>query len=639
MLKKIKIAIVLLTLAIALFRIIPLPFGNTSTSHFWHECDAPVVLTNITDPLLDNDPTKDEVLIVFESSVSKSKIKRLSSELGLSLAPTSHKRRIFKAAVPEGAVPRIHAHIHAHGYGKYIRHVEENVIFRHQGKTPNDPLYPFQWNLEQVNAQNAWSYATGKGVVVAVLDTGIMLEDFPELNLRQVKDLEGTSWVEGYDFVEDSIISIDLHGHGTHVAGTIAQTANNDYGVVGLAPQATLMSVRVLDEDGSGSSDQVADGIIFAARNGANIINMSLGSSHRSHIIEEAVNYAHKKGVTIVAAAGNSGRREPSYPASYAHVISVAATQYNKDTTFYSQFGPTVDIAAPGGNTRVDQNGDGRPDGILQETISSEDPSKHDFHLYMGTSMASPHVAAAAALIYQRGVTNPKRIEYFLKKGADTSPLRHEVDHIRFDEDDDGEKDGPPSYEEREFTERYGAGILQADRSVKLAILETGKWRFLITLCLSLLFLFIIREGNLLDAQAFPALLMIGTSLFVASGFFLLPFILPFMDYGSLSFFLLLLATPVPQWDWVLFNTTLTPFMASALIPAGLVFLLHGHPTLKYLASGISLGFAGFLFTEAVFHNTFLLWIPNIPLLHLTYYLLMGTTCVLIPFQSLRKGV
>src|SRR6185503_7133401 len=139
-----------------------------------------------------------------------------------------------------------------------------------------------------------------------------------------------------------------------------------------------------------------------------------LGGPFPVGAIGNAVRYAHGKGVTVVAAAGNDGRCKVSYPARYPGVIAVAATQFDESTTFYSNWGPQVDVAAPGGNVRVDQNGDGKPDGVLQNTVVPGNTSRTDYLWFMGTSMASPHVAGVAALIVGAGVTKPDAVEQIL---------------------------------------------------------------------------------------------------------------------------------------------------------------------------------------------------------------------------------
>ena len=266
----------------------------------------------------------------------------------------------------------------------------------------------------------------------------------------------------GYDFVDDDEEPLDEHGHGTHVAGTVAQTTNNGYGVAGIAPNARIMPIRVLDRSGRGNTADIAESVRWAADNGADIINMSLGGPLPSRIMQDAVAYAHRKGVTVIAAAGNSGWSMPSYPAAYPHVIAVGATQFDRTTTFYSNYGKYLDIAAPGGNVRVDQNDDGRPDGVLQETLQRGEPGAHEFAMYMGTSMAAPHVAGVAALIHASGVTHPSRIEDALLDSASTDV---------------------PSFER----DRYGAGIVDAAAATKAGAPRRAATRALPALLLGLL--------------------------------------------------------------------------------------------------------------------------------------------------------
>src|SRR4029079_11969389 len=129
-----------------------------------------------------------------------------------------------------------------------------------------------------------------------------------------------------------------------------------------------------------------------------------------SQVLAKAVRYAHDHGVVVVCAAGNDGRSKVSYPAANPGALAVDATQFDETTTFYSNWGKEIAVAAPGGNTRVDQNGDGQPDGVLQNTIAVGDPSKSDYFAFMGTSMASPHAAGVAALVVGEGVTDPDAV-------------------------------------------------------------------------------------------------------------------------------------------------------------------------------------------------------------------------------------
>ncbi|PIT92108.1 MAG: hypothetical protein COU08_04630 [Candidatus Harrisonbacteria bacterium CG10_big_fil_rev_8_21_14_0_10_42_17] len=289
-----------------------------------------------------------------------------------------------------------------------------------QSSLPNDPSYSYQWNLMNASggifAESAWDIANGSGVIVAVLDTGIAYENYS--SFRLAPDLAETSFIDGYDYANDDSHPNDDEGHGTHVAGTIAQTTNNGTGVAGVAYGATLMPVKVLNRRGSGYYSDIANGIIFATDNGAKVINMSLGGSFDSSTLRDAVEYAYTRGVTIVAAAGNSGSNRIQYPAGYNdYVIAVGATRYDEHLAGYSTYGSFVDLVAPGGDSNIDQNGDGYGDGILQQTFGR---SVDDFgyFFFQGTSMASPHVAGVAALLIQMGLTNPDDIRFAMESTA-----------------------------------------------------------------------------------------------------------------------------------------------------------------------------------------------------------------------------
>jgi serine protease len=287
--------------------------------------------------------------------------------------------------------------------------------------TPNDQYYRLQWHLNNpqktgINSERAWDTATGQGVVVAVVDTGIAYENFGIY--RQAPDLAGTLFVPGYDFVNEDTHANDDNGHGTHVAGTIAQATNNSIGAAGVAFQASLMPVKVLAKNGSGSYADVADGIRFAADKGAHIINLSLGGPVASSIIESAVRYTYEKGVSIIAASGNDSASTVSYPAAYdCCVLAVGATRFDEQVAPYSNRGNSLDLTAPGGDLKVDQNGDGYKDGVLQQTFS-RDPRKFGYYFFQGTSMATPHVAGVAALLRSLGVTGPDQIRSILTATA-----------------------------------------------------------------------------------------------------------------------------------------------------------------------------------------------------------------------------
>lgn len=296
-----------------------------------------------------------------------------------------------------------------------IEYAEPNYIARALFY-PNDPYFSYQWHMQQIHMPQAWDIATGTGAVVAVIDTGVAYENYGQY--QRAPDLAGTNFVQGYDFVNNDAHPNDDEGHGTHVTGTIAQTTNNNLGVTGVAFNCSIMPIKVLDQNGSGSYADVADGIYYAADHGADVINMSLGGPYNSNTLHNAVIYAYNQGVTIVAAAGNSGSSPVDYPARYPEVIAVSAVRYDKQLAPYSSYGQEVELCAPGGDLNVDQNHDGYGDGVLQQTFSGS-PTNFGYYFYQGTSMATPHVSGVAALLVSLGVRGPDNIRQILRDTAE----------------------------------------------------------------------------------------------------------------------------------------------------------------------------------------------------------------------------
>lgn len=275
------------------------------------------------------------------------------------------------------------------------------------------------WGYDTVQAAAAATEhaATGSGVIVAVVDTGVdyLHEDLDANNWINTGEIpnnsvddDGNGYVDdyyGYDFIGSYYTSTDPdndpqdeYGHGTHVSGIIA-AEDNTVGIVGVAPSAQIMPVKVLDASGYGWDSVIAEGIRYAVDNGADIINLSLGSSYANNTLKDAIDYAAANNVLVVAAAGNSNSYStPSYPAAYTNVISVAASNEKGYKTYWSNWGK-VDLTAPG-------------DDILSSTPGNT------YDRYSGTSMASPFVAGTAALVMQVQGTNARATRHILETEA-----------------------------------------------------------------------------------------------------------------------------------------------------------------------------------------------------------------------------
>lgn len=326
--------------------------------------------------------------------------------------------------------------------------VAKPVEYKQFSATPNDPRYSEQWNFRMVGAEAAWKRSRGTGVVVAVIDTGV--SGTTSGKGQACRDFGSTAFTAGYDFVNNDADPYDDHGHGTHVAGTIAEATNNSEGVAGLAYGATIMPLKVLSAAGSGTSADIADAIRWAADKGANVINMSLGSPFPDAVIRNACTYASKKGVVIVAAAGNSGKQGVGYPAAYAECIAVSSVGPSGKLAGYSSWGKQVALAAPGGDIGGYSDRD-ESAGILQNTnLPAEFGGEGDgYYAFQGTSMASPHVAAAAALVMAQGVKEPAKVRKALLESA-AKVTGGDV-------------------------KKYGAGILNVDKATALAAKWTGR--------------------------------------------------------------------------------------------------------------------------------------------------------------------
>jgi serine protease len=455
---------------------------------------------------------------------------------------------------------------------QYVTAIEPNYEYNFR-VAPNDPQYSKQWHLHSIHAEQAWEDNRGKGVTVAIIDTGV----------SKVPDLAQTEFVAGYDFVNDKVSADDDNGHGTHVAGTVAQSTNNNYGVAGIAYEAKIMPLKVLSASGGGTISDIAEAIRFAADNKADVINLSLGGGGESQVMKDAIDYAYNKGVVIIAAAGNEGNNSASYPARYAHVIGVAATDAQGEKAEFSNFGAGVDISAPGG---------GHGSLIWQEMIDP-DTNMPIISGLQGTSMAAPHVAGVAALIKSTGVTAPDEVFAVLQQSV-----------RKIDAD-------PQNY--------YGAGHLDAAAAVKLA--QKGKITF------NDFFRWLRDNGYLnlrfwIDGGAIALLPKIGM---VLGSYFLaflirnyVPLSLPLMSgmiAGSSGLFFLkgfyifdlpqapfrLLGSSIPELgNAIAGNSILNPAFASVLIPLILLVVCWSVPQGKWFAVGTCLGVSACLLVSAV---------------------------------------
>ncbi|MBX3223133.1 MAG: peptidase S8 [Labilithrix sp.] len=553
-----KRALLLASSSLALVLALP---GHAAADPLWPPILRDIAPTSESVTAGIGDVIPGEIVVDVKDDLSESEIRALADEFHITLRDNSpgvkDDGNVEIADVPADRVAELVARLAA---DPRVEAAEPAGIARILW-TPNDPKYGEQWHMKRAGAESAWEYACGQGVTVSVVDTGIACYDAD--GFMKGTDLAGTSCVAGYNFVGKNEIAADDQGHGTHVAGTIAQTTNNGVGVAGLAHCAKLMPVKVLSARGWGTMADVAEGIRWSADHGAQVVNLSLGAPMKSKVVENAVNYALKKGVVVVAAAGNSGR-SVGWPAAYPGVIAVSATDKNDSIAWFSSRGPQVAIGAPGV-------------GVTQQTICEAGKNKcEQWGVFNGTSMASPHVAGAAALLVGQGITNPDSVRSILQ--ATATP--------------------------KEDQNLFGAGILEAGKAAtRTHWLHVGVRLLALAALASIVVRRIKKKGGKVEGGKGKVLGALAASVG------LLPF-LPLLGIparaGDMRVFAELAMKPFGEWT-ILFAPSLHKWLplASALPVFALTAVLFGSKRMRPALGGIALGTAALLVQMGISGETF----------------------------------
>jgi thermitase len=362
----------------------------------------------------DNDSNVEFVLGVNASESQVEKLKGKISKFGGDTENSIRAGNDIKAVTVKVPVEKSQAFLDQISSDALVTYMEPDFRVEVTAFVPNDPDWPLQWGPKKIQADYAWSTTTGSpDILVAIVDTGIDYTH-PELAANYVP--------LGYNWVSNNSYVMDDHGHGTHCAGIVAARINNGIGIAGLA-QVQIMAEKVLDSSGSGYGSWVAAGIYHATDAGAKIISMSLGGGGESTLMHDALEYAQSRGVLIVAAAGNNHSDYPFYPAYYEECIAVSATDSSDNPAWFSNYGDWIDVAAPGVN--------------IQSTIPGE-----RYASWNGTSMACPHVAGTAALVWS------------LAPGLSSSFIRYIIESTTDDLGDPG------------FDEIFGHGRINAKKAV-----------------------------------------------------------------------------------------------------------------------------------------------------------------------------
>lgn len=366
-------------------------------------------------PNLDGEYVSNEILVKLRTSTSIEDIKNCFELSDYSVISNIQELNYYVLKVPQERMWEIFNSLKSCAG---IKKVEPNYIAEMADIIPNDPGLVNQYGLIAIRAPKGWELSTGStAVTVAIVDTGIQLLH---------PDLAGKV-TSGYDFVNSDTSPDDDNGHGTHVAGIAAAMTNDGTGIAGVSWGARLMPVKVLDTFGNGTYANVAQGIVWAVDHGSQIINLSLGGNSPSQVLQDAVDYAYAKGVLVVAAAGNSGDGIVLYPARYPHVLAITATDSSNNRAGFSNYGPEVDLSAPGV-------------GIYSTWLGGT------YQNDSGTSMSAPFVSGLAAVLWG------------LPGNGSPDIVAAEMENSALDL-------GIPGRDNF-----FGYGLIQMDRAIKLAL-------------------------------------------------------------------------------------------------------------------------------------------------------------------------
>jgi serine protease len=360
---------------------------------------------------------EDEMLVKFHPKIPPHAIARFNQIHGATII-TNLPFGISRLKIPKGKSPETMAALYRKNPNVQMAH--PNYI-TYAAMTPNDEYFnPWQWNFDNsvnrgLSMIDVWDISNaGEGTIVAVIDTGIAYENYGLYVMAP--DFSSKQFVQGYDFINDDTHPNDDHGHGTHVAGTIAQSTNDSYGTAGIAFNTALMPLKVLNAEGIGSMVEMIEAFNYIVHGpdnmpdsgdeiDVNVINMSLSFGLydiNDTVLNAAIEAAYMKGIVIVAASGNDAATDfVSHPANHPYVIAVGATDFYKNVTAYSNKGPELELTAPGGSgiVFITEGDYVTLDAILQQSFYSDDPTFFDWFWFVGTSMATPHVSATAALV------------------------------------------------------------------------------------------------------------------------------------------------------------------------------------------------------------------------------------------------